>query len=349
MSTNLDFNQDDFEKYYAELHKSSMANAVKELHKLTFKDEASKQNLTKSLEIELIEIYTNLRPSKIADYNQYLKVISLLTDTQLAAYKSNLNQNLNYEKYHDFLEYIENKHMTTKNATLNNFENSKLSFAPRKSQLKQKLISYIDSDYPGWIASTLKTFNTKVNEKFQQFVNSQLNKYKSSFNEYVNLKQFDYLNIIKMRHENKKVINLLEFRMETIFLNNAASQLTYKSQLSTNIDNAYSNWYSGKKTEHTNYIRGLLQTTLNNKLQRYKSLIEKFEDDFKDSNYGSKMKQKYEDERTAVIAEFNSESRNIVDQSLVMSFANSLSNDINSFKSDYLREKMVTYNGESNQ
>lgn len=182
MTTSLDFNQDDFDKYYTDLHKSTMANATQELQKMKFKDEASKIIKVNSLESELNGIYATEKPSKTAEFVQHEGRVSMLVNAEFENYKNDLNSNINYESQTDFEGYIDSKHSTAKNAAIARFENSKLlAFTPKKSHYKKSLEAKIDTEYTTWKITTKETYKGKERERKTNDIQRRLQEDEGSF------------------------------------------------------------------------------------------------------------------------------------------------------------------------
>lgn len=345
MTTSVDFNQDDFEKYYADLHKSTMTTATRELQKMKFKDEASKMKSKKALEDELGKVYATLRTSKTAEFNQHLNLVSMLVSTEFEKYKNDLNWNLNYESQTNFEGYINEKHLAAKKAAIASFENSKqLTFTPRKAQFKEELIAMIDTEYSAWRILANKEYVRKQNVEFKEILKLKVDLYKSSMNLNIDFNREDFLTYLSNRHEMERDKYTQQFIDETDFLNNIADQNKFKSQLAIDINKIYIPWYNLKKSEHETFVKNrkseddkLMSSSYDSILQEYKNNIDGF-GSLKDSDYQSYIWTKHKRERENALEEFKSKTNGVNDRTSITTKVTQLRNAMDDYKDEKIKK-----------
>ena len=108
----------------------------------------------------------------------------MLVENQFDAYKINLNFNIDYENQTNFETYLNEKHVAAKNSSIEKFENSELTFTPRKAQFLGELISKMNSEYLTWKEAVLKIYKELQDKNLQteveKFVNLQVKTYRKS-------------------------------------------------------------------------------------------------------------------------------------------------------------------------
>lgn len=324
MNTEIDFNQDDFEKYYENLHQSAMSRAIQDFEKIKFKDEVSKKVSINYLEDKLTENYNILRATKLSEFNQYLKIISMMVDSQFEVYKNDINLNLDYENHTDFENYINRKHLAAKKSSIDGFENSQqLIIAPRKSEFKEKLISKIDSEYLAWKDANMRIYNKKQNQEIQKFSQLKLDVYKSTLDSDIDFNREGVLNVINNRHITVKEKLKQQFINETMYLNNTDAQTKLKSQLSIQIDNAFKAWFDSQKAKYEKFLKirksndDLKLSSIHRKLLvNYKKNTEAI-CSFADSNFIHLVSTKHMRESSNAISKFRNETTGIYDRTSV--------------------------------
>lgn len=282
------------------------------------------------MEEKLNQQYAILKDPKITEYNHYLKDVTSLADVQLEIYKNSINSNINYENQEEFESSINEKHLNAKKKSLDGFTNSqKLTFAPRKSQIKEKLIEMIDSEYLTFIESAVNTFINKQNADIQEIFDSKLNKYNSSLNKVTDFDREDFHNYINNRHKTEKEKLIKEFTQETYHFSSIRFKSKLKSQLVIDMDNIFEAWLTLKKAKIDRFdgIRtiknDLIMDSISSiKLRNYLNAMKEY-NDYSYSKHGSiqayyvSLMEKRPQQISIAISEFKKETSKIQNRTSV--------------------------------